>query len=83
MKGYVIYQCLHKKRLCDANGCLDTHTIQIHHEKGATYRPWFEWQNNLGEYHLYFGHWAALDGKSTQTVQLTDTGCMGRQINAL
>ena len=65
-----------RMRLCTAMGCLDTHTLKVHTDD-TNYRPWFEWNNNLDGYQLYFGHWAALNGKSTNPhCTALDTGCV-------
>ena len=73
-----------RMRFCDANGCLDTHTI-IPQQNKLNYQPWFQWKNSLQGYQLYFGHWAALKGRCDQPHCFAlDTGCVwGGQLTAL
>jgi bis(5'-nucleosyl)-tetraphosphatase (symmetrical) len=82
-----ITNALTRMRLCTESGCLDTHTISDtgHDNSHPAYRPWFEWHGDLDGYKIYFGHWAALHGKSSHSQCIgLDTGCVwGSQLTAV
>ncbi len=80
-----ITNALTRMRFCNAQGCLDVKTTGIQSPL-ENYRAWFEWQNkNLNGYEIYFGHWAALQGKcNVPHIHALDTGCVwGGKLTAL
>jgi bis(5'-nucleosyl)-tetraphosphatase (symmetrical) len=79
-----ITNALTRMRMCNAQGCLDTHTI-IAHKNDSGYKPWFHWKHSLEGYQLFFGHWAALQGRCNHpNCFALDTGCVwGNKLTAL
>lgn len=74
-----------RMRFCKQNGELE---FDLHDPaaKKAGFRPWFEWRSQeQDKIPLYFGHWAALNGKSTTAhIHALDTGCAwGHELTAI
>jgi len=69
---YVI-NALTRMRFCTSQGELDLENATLI-STNENYRPWFEW--TIPPIDIYFGHWAALNGHSTNPkVFALDTGC--------
>lgn len=83
LSGYVrwrvITNYLTRMRLCDAKGRLE---FEFKDDLGTAmppgYKPWFEWPALLEpSVELFFGHWAALQGKRiTPRIHALDGGCV-------
>lgn len=66
-----------RMRFCDANGCLDFKEKDVIESRHKHLKPWFDWPNQLGDYRLFYGHWAALGGDCAKpNIIATDTGCV-------
>ncbi len=79
------FQALTLLRACkaDSHMCLDFSGPPSEAPKGC--RPWYSWPTSktLGV-RVYFGHWAALGFKRTQTVTALDSGCVwGNRLTAV
>ena len=69
-----ITNALTRMRFCNKDGVLDLSNKGMHAVQ-ADYRPWFEWFS--APVLLFFGHWAALKGASTNPHCVAmDTGCV-------
>ena len=79
-----IVNALTRMRFCDYNGRLDFKEKDVIKSSQPQLKPWFEWPNHLGEYRLFFGHWAALNGTTSKDNSIaTDTGCVyGKSLTA-
>ncbi len=78
----VITNFLTRLRYCTADGTMElTHKAEVQ-PKG--YAPWFSFERP-DDVHILFGHWAAIEGKSTADFATAlDTGCVwGRSMTAL
>jgi bis(5'-nucleosyl)-tetraphosphatase (symmetrical) len=72
-----IVNALTRMRFCDEKGCLDFKEKDVVESKYKHLKPWFEWPNQLNDYRLFYGHWAALGGESPKkNIIATDTGCV-------
>jgi bis(5'-nucleosyl)-tetraphosphatase (symmetrical) len=83
LSGYerwrVITNYLTRMRLCDEHGKLEFEfKDDLNTPMPDGFKPWFEWPDQLGEHiHLFFGHWAALQGKTiTPQIHALDGGCV-------
>jgi len=81
LKGHDRYRyivnALTRMRFSDAQGCLDFKEKDVMESKHKHLQPWFKWPNQLGDYRLFYGHWAALGGDcSVKNIIATDTGCV-------
>lgn len=81
LKGYerlrVIINYFTRMRFVGPNGELDLNTKSGLDDDSQGLKPWFSFPNKLKKNHLFFGHWAALNGLFDQP-QVTglDTGCV-------
>ncbi len=73
-----ITNCFTRMRFCDLNGDLDLETKESSHKNPSGFLPWFAVPNRVNQdLNIIFGHWAALEGKSTvKNVFPLDTGCV-------
>ncbi|SET45657.1 symmetrical bis(5'-nucleosyl)-tetraphosphatase [Thorsellia anophelis] len=73
-----ITNALTRMRFCFPNGELDMECNVSPIDAPSPLKPWFELQSQIDtEYTLFFGHWAALEGRSTkENVIALDTGCV-------
>lgn len=83
LSGYerwrVITNYLTRMRLCDEKGRLEFEfKDDLNAPMPAGFKPWFEWPNQLNEQvELFFGHWAALQGKHiAPQIHALDGGCV-------
>lgn len=76
-----ITNALTRMRFCDVVGCLDIDNTTDHSPSDES-KPWFAWRDDSDL--ILFGHWAALEGKSTNPACLAlDTGCVwGNKLTA-
>lgn len=66
---------LTRMRFCQKNGDLSLEN-KSNHSSDTNEKPWFKWHTNLKQT-LYFGHWAALNGKcDIPNIIALDTGCV-------
>lgn len=72
-----IVNALTRLRFCDQTGKLElkNKTATMYHHQ---FKPWFEWRDSRKDAkNIYFGHWASLEGKCTQShIFALDTGCV-------
>lgn len=73
-----ITNALTRMRFCFPNGELDMQCNSGPFDAPAPLKPWFELPSQIDpSYTLFFGHWAALEGKnSKENVIALDTGCV-------
>lgn len=81
LKGFdrlrVIINYFTRMRFLGPNGELDLNTKSGLDDDSQTLKPWFSYPNKLKKNHLFFGHWAALNGLFDQPkVTGLDTGCV-------
>ena len=72
-------------RFCDKLGYLDFEETGTIGTQPPHLTPWFQLPMKLDpSYTIYFGHWAALDGRTHQDNRIAvDTGCIwGRRLAA-
>ena len=76
-----ITNALTRMRFCDAKGCLDIDN-KTDQAPSNDIKPWFAWRDTADL--ILFGHWAAIEGKSTNPSCLAlDTGCVwGKKLTA-
>lgn len=77
---------LTRMRFCDAYSKLDLKSKEGVNTAKEGYAPWFDHRSKLpSDYHVVFGHWAALEGKTQQNhIHALDTGCVwGGSLTAL
>lgn len=77
---------LTRMRFCTSDGVLDLRDKSSIRSSRPGFLPWFEFESlQLADYHLVFGHWAALQGKTgVANVHALDTGCVwGGELTAL
>lgn len=68
-----------RMRLCDAEGALDfKFKDNLNAPMPTGFKPWFEWPSQVvNEAQLFFGHWAALQGKALEPKFCAlDGGCV-------
>ena len=67
-----------RMRFCTEDGLLDLADKSSVTSDRPGYKPWFEYTSSLPkDYQIVFGHWAALEGKTTNNfVHALDTGCV-------
>lgn len=83
LSGYerwrVITNYFTRMRLCDENGRLEfDFKDDLSAPMPEGFKPWFEWPDQLENHtQLFFGHWAALQGKSISShIHALDGGCV-------
>ncbi|TEU30622.1 symmetrical bis(5'-nucleosyl)-tetraphosphatase [Alkanindiges illinoisensis] len=83
LSGYerwrVITNYFTRMRLCDENGRLEfDFKDDLSAPMPEGFKPWFEWPDQLeNQTQLFFGHWAALQGKSISShIHALDGGCV-------
>lgn len=83
LSGYerwrVITNYFTRMRLCDENGRLEfDFKDDLSAPMPEGFKPWFEWSDQLENHiQLFFGHWAALQGKSISShIHALDGGCV-------
>ncbi|MEY3182818.1 MAG: Bis(5-nucleosyl)-tetraphosphatase, symmetrical [Pseudomonadota bacterium] len=71
-------------RFCTPAGVLDLKSKEGQHKAPADYVPWFEVVTLQEEMRIFFGHWAALEGRTgTPQAIALDTGCVwGKKLTA-
>lgn len=74
-----------RMRFCTQQGQLDLLTKEGLNKKPAGFSPWFELERKAADTRIFFGHWAALEGKTdTRNVFALDTGCVwGGKLSAM
>lgn len=67
-----------RMRFCNAQGMLELNCKQNPAKGPAGFAPWFTYPSQvLDKHRILFGHWAALQGRSTNPSALAlDTGCV-------
>lgn len=83
LSGYerwrVITNYFTRMRLCDENGRLEfDFKDDLSAPMPQGFKPWFEWPDQLeNQTQLFFGHWAALQGKAISLhIHALDGGCV-------
>ncbi len=83
LSGYerwrVITNYFTRMRLCDENGRLEfDFKDDLSAPMPEGFKPWFEWPDQLENHtQLFFGHWAALQGKAISShIHALDGGCV-------
>lgn len=83
LSGYerwrVITNYFTRMRLCDENGRLEfDFKDDLNAAMPQGFKPWFEWPDRLENHiQLFFGHWAALQGKAISPhIHALDGGCV-------
>jgi len=74
-----------RMRYCTADGKLDLITKEGLDKAPAGFKPWFKLKRKTKEDRIFFGHWAALEGKAdSPNVFALDTGCVwGGKLSAI
>lgn len=73
----VIINYFTRMRFLGPNGELDLNTKSGLDDDSKKLKPWFSYPNKLKNNHVFFGHWAALNGLFDQPhVTGLDTGCV-------
>ena len=74
-----------RMRYCTPDGKLDLITKEGLDKAPQGYKPWFELERNNSDSRIFFGHWAALEGKADgENVFALDTGCVwGGKLSAI
>lgn len=80
-----IINSLTRMRFCEPNGKLNLSAKGNLESASSTLIPWFNFPRHWQNKRILFGHWAALEGKTTQPQAIAlDTGCYwGRSLTAL
>ncbi len=80
-----ITNALTRMRYCSKNGRLELTSKQPPGKQPSHLVPWFTLKNNQYKGKIVFGHWASLEGRSTnQNIIPLDTGCVwGGQLTAV
>lgn len=81
----VITNYLTRMRFCKKNGKLNLRVKEGLISTPPGYYPWYELEQLTPETKILFGHWAALEGKTTNPyVYALDTGCVwGRELTMM
>jgi len=81
----VITNYLTRMRVCNAAGRLDLSFKGDLKKCPPDYAPWFELRPAHPSVHIYFGHWAALNGRCAHpNITALDTGCVwGNKLTAV
>ena len=81
----IIVNYLTRMRFCSQKGQLDLLTKEGLDKKPAGFAPWFELERKAKDTRIFFGHWAALEGKAdVDNVFALDTGCVwGGKLSAI
>ena len=74
-----------RMRFCTQDGQLDLLSKEGLNKKPNGYYPWFELERKAAKTRIFFGHWAALEGKADgENVFALDTGCVwGGELSAI
>jgi bis(5'-nucleosyl)-tetraphosphatase (symmetrical) len=72
-------------RFCTQDGQLDLLSKEGLATKPEGFSPWFELERKAIDTRIFFGHWAALEGKAdAKNVFALDTGCVwGGKLSAM
>jgi bis(5'-nucleosyl)-tetraphosphatase (symmetrical) len=81
----VITNYLTRMRFITKGGALDFAAKEAVSHAPKGYQPWFRFERKNPEITQYFGHWAALEGRTgVEGVLATDTGCVwGGSLSAI
>lgn len=74
-----------RMRFCTQQGQLDLRSKEGLNKKPTGFSPWFELERKAVDTRIFFGHWAALEGKADgKNVFALDTGCVwGGQLSSI
>lgn len=74
-----------RMRYCTQDGKLDLLTKEGLDKAPEGFKPWFKLKRKSSENRVFFGHWAALEGKAdSDNVFALDTGCVwGGKLSAI
>lgn len=74
-----------RMRYCTSDGKLDLITKEGLDKAPAGFKPWFKLKRKSSDDRIFFGHWAALEGKAdSPNVFALDTGCVwGGKLSAI
>lgn len=74
-----------RMRFCTQQGQLDLFNKEGLNTQPKGFSPWFELERKAADTRIFFGHWAALEGKvETKNVFALDTGCVwGGKLSAI
>lgn len=81
----IIVNYFTRMRFCTQDGQLDLVSKEGLEHKPKGYSPWFELERKAKDTRIFFGHWAALEGKAdADNVFALDTGCVwGGKLSAI
>lgn len=81
----IIVNYFTRMRFCTQDGQLDLVTKEGLNKKPQGFSPWFELERKAKDTRIFFGHWAALEGKAeVDNVFALDTGCVwGGKLSAV
>ena len=81
----IIVNYFTRMRFCTQGGQLDLLSKEGLNKKPKGYSPWFELERKAAKKRIFFGHWAALEGKTNaDNVFALDTGCVwGGKLSAI
>ena len=81
----VIVNYFTRMRFCTQNGELDLVSKEGLSTKPKGFSPWFQLERDAKDTRIFFGHWAALEGKAdADNVFALDTGCVwGGKLSAI
>lgn len=81
----LIINYLTRMRFCTPDGRIELSSTGDSNSAPTGYFPWFKLKNQLSNYKVVFGHWAAIDGITHEpNIFALDTGCVwGRCLTAM
>ena len=81
----IIVNYFTRMRFCTQKGQLDLLTKEGLEKQPKGFSPWFELDRKAQDTRIFFGHWAALEGKAdVDNVFALDTGCVwGGKLSAI
>lgn len=81
----IIVNYFTRMRFCTQKGQLDLLTKEGLDKKPKGFSPWFELDRKAKDTRIFFGHWAALEGRAdADNVFALDTGCVwGGKLSAI